>query len=299
MTILTVSSAQQSLNMRTIIARQNEELATLTKETASGLKEDVFAENPGAATQSLLMRSHMAATTSYKTSNELLEGKLDVIYTAVSNLTDEARSFQDLSLGGALTSMNRDEYQQQAAHTLNTLVASLNTTYNGEYLFSGLSTDQKPMEIDAGGASVTYGGDTSGTAFAPIDDTTTLNYGIRADDPAMTAVFDALNLVLSTDLNALSDTDFETMRGTVTSLMNDGLSGLTSIAAGLGNNQSVLSAKIDDQNSRLNIYNNAIAGVEVADAEETALRLNQLLDQLEISYQITSRLNSMSLLNYL
>ena len=299
MTISTVSTSQQSLNMRTVIARQNEELDTLTLETATGVKSDVFAENPGAATQSLLMRSHLAATSSYKTSNELLEGKLDVIYTAISGLKEQASSFQDLSVSGAITSMNRDEYQQQAAHTLETIVSALNTTYNGEFLFSGLATDQKPLEIDGTGTAVTYSGDTTGTASAPIDDTTTLNYGIRADDPALTAVFDALNLVLSTDLNSLSDGDFEVMRDNVTTLMNEGLSGLTSIEAAIGNNQSVLSAKIDDQSTRLNIYNNAIAGVETADPEETALRLNELIQQLEVSYQITSRLNGMSLLNYL
>ena len=299
MTISSISTSQQSLNMRIIISRQNEELSKLTQETASGIKQDVFAENAGAATKSLQMRSFMASTSAYKSSNELLEGKLDTTYEALSNLTGEARNFLNLSLAGGITSMNRDEYSQEAKDTLARMVTALNTTYSGEFLFSGLSTDQKAVEIDASGNSVNYLGDTTGTPSARIDDDVTLNYGIRADNPAFTAIFDALNTVLTTDLNALSDADFETMRENVTTSLNDGITGLTSLAAGLGNNQNILGAKINDQNSRLNIYNNAIAGIETADPEETALRLNQLLNQLEVSYQVTSRLNGMSLLNYL
>ena len=299
MTISSISTNQQSLNMRIIIARQNEELSKLTKETASGIKQDVFAENAGAATKSLQMRSFMASTSSYKASNELLEGKLDTTYEALSNLTDEARNFQNLSLAGGITSMNRDAYRQEAVDTVARMVTALNTTYSGEFLFSGLSIDQKAVEIDATGNTVTYLGDTTGTPSARIDDNVTLNYGIRADDPALTAIFDALNTVLTTDMNALSDADFEAMRENVTTVMNDGITGLTSLTAGLGNNQGILETKINDQNSRLNIYNNAIAGIETANPEETALRLNQLLNQLEVSYQVTSRLNGMSLLNYL
>nr|WP_325250184.1 flagellin [Amylibacter sp.] len=299
MTISSISTSQQSLNMRIIISRQNEELSKLTQETASGIKQDVFAENAGAATKSLQMRSFMASTSAYKASNELLEGKLDSTYEALSNLTGEARNFLNLSLAGGITSMNRDEYSQEAKDTLARMVTALNTTYSGEFLFSGLSTDQKAVEIDASGNSVNYLGDTTGTPSARIDDDVALNYGIRADDPAFTAIFDALNTVLTTDLNALSDADFETMRENVTTSLNDGITGLTSLAAGLGNNQNILETKINDQNSRLNIYNNAIAGIETADPEETALRLNQLLNQLEVSYQVTSRLNGMSLLNYL
>lgn len=299
MTISSISTSQQSLNMRIIISRQNEELSKLTQETASGIKQDVFAENAGAATKSLQMRSFMASTSAYKSSNELLEGKLDTTYEALSNLTGEARNFLNLSLAGGITSMNRDEYSQEAKDTLARMVTALNTTYSGEFLFSGLSTDQKAVEIDASGNSVNYLGDTTGTPSARIDDDVTLNYGIRADDPAFTAIFDALNTVLTTDLKALSDADFETMRENVTTTLNNGITGLTSLAAGLGNNQSILETKINDQNSRLNIYNNAIAGIETADPEETALRLNQLLNQLEVSYQVTSRLNGMSLLNYL
>lgn len=299
MTISTISTNQQSLNMRTIISQQNQELSKLTKEAATGIKQDVFAENPGAATKSMQMRSFMASTNSYKASNELLEGKLDTTYEALSNITSEARTFQDFSLAGEITSMNRSVYRQQAVDTVARMVSALNTTYSGEYLFSGLATDQKAVEIDATGNSVTYLGDTTAAPSARIDDNVTLNYGIRGDDPAMTAIFDALTTVLSTDLDALSDADFELMRDDVTTLMNNGITGLTSLAAGLGNNQSILETKINDQDSRLNIYNNAIAGIETADPEQTALRLSQLLNQLEVSYQVTSRLNGMSLLNYL
>lgn len=299
MTISSISTNQQSLNMRIIIARQNEELSKLTKETASGIKQDVFAENAGAATKSLQMRSFMASTSSYKASNELLEGKLDTTYEALSTLTSEAQSFQNLSLAGGITSMNREVYRQEAEDTLARMVTALNSTYSGEYLFSGLSGDQKAVELDASGTSITYLGDTTGTPSARIDDDVTLNYGIRADDPAFTAIFGALTTVLTTNLDALSDTDFEVLRENVTTAMNDGITGLTSQAAGLGNNQGILESKINDQNSRLNIYNNAIAGIETANPEETALRLNQLLNQLEVSYQVTSRLNGMSLLNYL
>lgn len=299
MTISTISTTQQSNNMRLIIARQNEELAKLTMESSTGFKKDVYAENPGSATQSLKMRSLMASTESFQTSNKLLEGKLETTYDTLANATAVARDFQDLSLAGEITSMNRSEYRQQAEDTLHRMVSALNTTYGGEFLFSGLETGQKPLEINAAGTGVTYLGDTTGNLSARIDSTTDLNYGIRADDPAITDVFDALETVLSTNLDALSDTDFENLRDNVTSLLNQGITGMTSLAADLGNNQAILENKIADQASLLKIYNNAVADVEVAEPEETALRLKQLMNQLEVSYQVTSRISGMSLLNYL
>ncbi len=298
-TISTISTAQQSLDMRLVIARNNAEQAKLAQEAASGVKQDVYADNPGAATKTLQIRTRMSATESYKTSNELLAGKLENMYDSLSQITETAREFQDISLAGGLTSQNRDEYRQQAEITLQGIVSMLNTTYGGEFLFSGLATDTAPVEIDGTGNAVNYLGDTTGNLAMKIDDTTQMNYGIRADDAAFQNVFDALEIVLTTNLDALDDAGFEAMRDTVTTLMNDGLTQLTSLGARLGNNQSVLEQKIDDQYSRLSIYNAAISGIETAEPEETALRLNQVMNQLEVSYQITARISGMTLLDYL
>ena len=298
-TISTISTSQQSLDMRLVIARNNAEKAKLAQEAASGVKQDVYADNPGAATKAMQIRTRMSATESYKTSNELLAGKLENMSDSLSEISRAAREYQDMSLAGGLTSQNRDEYRQQAEITLQGMVSMLNTTYGGEFLFSGLATDTAPVEIDGTGNAVNYLGDVTGNLSMKIDDTTQMNYGIRADDPAFQDVFDALEIVLTTNLAALDDAGFEAMRDTVTTLMNDGLTKLTSLNARLGNNQAVLDQKIDDQYSKLGIYNAAVSDIETAEPEETALRLNQVMNQLEVSYQITARISGMTLLDYL
>lgn len=275
-TISTIATSQQSLNMRQVIARQSTEQNTLAQEAASGLKQDIYSESPGQGAQALSIRANMAATQAYLDSNNLLEGKLEIMSEALGQISTIAGDFQNLTLTDSMPSQSPAAYQVQAQNTLEGIVDALNLSHNGAYLFSGLATDQQPVEVDPGGASVTYLGDTSGTQSAMISDSLKMTYGISANDPAFNDIFEALGEVISADFTTMDETDIDNLLADVTTKMNSGLEGLLALQTKTGNNQALLSDKIEENQSYLTVYNNAINDIESADPEETALRLNEV-----------------------
>ena len=299
MSISTIATAQQSLNMRSAIAEQNSEVAKLSEEVASGVKSDVYAEGLGAATTTLEMRSRYDSTEAYKTTNELLEGKLSIMSDVLGQVTEDAQNILNLSLTESLSTQNADAFQQEASNAMSRIVSALNTTYGGDFLFSGLSTDVRPLELDGTGTVVTYNGDTTGLSSARIDDSQVLEYGIAANNSAFQSLFSALNTILTTNIDALTDADVEIFRDSITADLSSGITGITSLSTQVGSNEYVVSEKIEAQDNLLTIYNNAISSVETAGAEETALLLNTAVNQLEASYQITSTVSRMTLLDYL
>ena len=121
------------------------------------------------------MLAHRAANTAYLDTNKVLQGKLDSMSDAMGAIADQGRTFLDLSLTGAIMTDHRNVYRQQARHALETITGLLNSTYGGEYLFSGQTTDTAAVQIvDAPPAPVTVGylGSTAQLS-ARIDDTTT------------------------------------------------------------------------------------------------------------------------------
>lgn len=299
--ISTLSTLQQSLGMRQIVARQTAEAERLAQELATGMKQDVFAANAPAATRSLEVRTHRAANEAFLATNQVLQGRLDSTATTLGGIAGLGRTFMDLSLTGAIMTDQRNVYRQQARHTLEQMVSLLNTTYGGDYLFSGQTTDTAPVRlVDAPPAPVTV--DFLGSPAqlsARIDDTTILNHGVNATDDAFRLMLAAVVDVVNADVSAMTEAQFDALRSGATVQLDDGLRRLTALQARLGNQQQVLDDRIDGQHALENLYAREVVDIEGADVEETAVRLQSLEVQLRATYEVTARMGRMTLLDYL
>lgn len=299
--ISTLSTLQQSLGLRQIVARQTAEAERLTQEVATGLKRDVFAANAPAATRSLEIRAHRSANTAFLDTNLVLQGRLDSTASAMAGIADLGRGFLDLSLTGAIMTDHRNVYRQQARHTLEQVASLLNSTYGGDYLFSGQTTDTAAVRVvDLPPAPVTV--DFLGSPAplsARIDDTTILNHGVNATDDAFRTMLAAIGDALNADVSAMTDAEFDALRSGVTTGLDAGLQKLTALQARLGNQQQVLGDRIDGQHALENLYAREVADIEGADVEETAVRLQSMEMQLRATYEVTARMGRMTLLDYL
>jgi len=249
----------------------------------------------------LSLRSHQAANGAYMEANEVLQGRLQSMADALTAISEQARSFQSLTLSDAMRGSSREIYRLQAEHTLGQIVNFTNTTHGGDHVFSGLGTDQKAVEVTAApppAMAVTYLGG-PGTLSAQIDDGTKMSYGLSATDPAFTRIFDALTTVLNTDLAAMTPAAFDTLRESVATTLADGLQSLTSRQAALGNHQQQLQDRIDAQYALDHLYMKTVTGIEGVDVEEAAVRLQSMQVQLRATYEVTARLGRMTLLDYL
>ena len=299
--ISTISTLQQSLGFRQIVARQTAEATRLAQEVATGLKRDVFAGNAPAATRSLEVRSHRAANTAFLDTNKVLEGRLQSTADAMTGISGLGRAFLDLSLTGAILTDQGNVYRQQARHTMEQVVSLLNSTYGGTHMFSGQTTDTAAVEIvDAPPAPVSLNYLGSAVPLsARIDDNTTLNYGVNATDDAFRNILSAVRDAVNADVTTMTETAFATLRAGVTTLLDSGLQQLTTLQARLGNHQQLLGDRIDGQHALENLYVREVTDIEGADVEETAVRLQSMETQLRATYEMTARMGRMSLLDYL
>lgn len=299
--ISTIATLQQSLGLRQIVARQTSEAAGLTQEVSTGLKRDVFSANAPAATRSMEVRAHRAANTAYLDTNKVLQGRLDSMSAAMGSIAEHGRAFLDLSLTGAIMTDHRNVYRQQARHTLEQVASLLNSTYGGDYLFSGQTTNSPAVQVvDAPPAPVRVDYLTSAAPLsARIDDTTTLPYGVTATDDAFRTIIRAVSEALNADVTNMSQDAFDALRTGVTTLLDSGLQRLTAAQARLGNQQQVLGERISGQHALENLYAREVTDIEGADVEETAVRLQSIQMQLRATYEVTARMGRMTLLDYL
>lgn len=299
--ISTLATLQQSLGLRQIVARQTAEADRLTQEVATGLKYDVFSANAPAATRSLEVRAHRSANEAYLSSNLVLQGRLDSTASTMAGIAELGRTFMDLSLTGAIMTDQRNVYRQQARHTLEQIASLLNTTYGGDYLFSGQATGTAAVRVvDMPPAPVTV--DFLGSPArlsSRIDDTTVLDHGVSATDEAFRTLLTAIGNAINSDVSAMTDAQFDALRTGITAQLDGGLRQLTALQARLGNQQKVLDDRIDGQHALENLYTREVTDIEGADVEETAVRLQSMEMQLRATYEVTARMGRMTLLDYL
>jgi flagellar hook-associated protein 3 FlgL len=223
---------------------------------------------------------------------------MDSISDSLSSMREQAGDFSNLMLSGDIGGMHRDVLRSAAKSTIEQITSKLNSSYAGSYVFSGLASDTQAVVQNADW-TVTYTGDTTGSLSARIDEETTLDYGVRADDPGFTNIMDALAVVASTDLTSLSDADFSTLRNSTVSAMSSGLERLIEIHTSLGDKQGVVERTAERHGALKSIYSEAMLNIEGVDAEEAAVRLTSIQGQLQATYAVTARMSEMSLLNYL
>ena len=295
--IRSISTQQQTTSLRELITSQKRQVDQASMELATGLKQDVFTGRGSAPSQSLEARARMSANDSYKVANSTLATKLDVTSKTLNDVRTTAADFLGILISGDLAGTNRETLQNSAKSALETIVNKLNTSYNGEYLFSGTSTDQAAVVLNSD-YTTTYTGGT-GTMSSRIDDTTVLNHGIRADDPAITSIMETLTSIISTDLNSMDYETFASFRDEASQTIAQSLEDVTRVQARLGDNQSRLEKTITRQEDMSRIYTDSILAIEGVLAEEAAVRLEGLSNQIQSTFSVTARMSQLSFLNFM
>ena len=295
--IRNLSSMQQTANLRQLVTSQKIDVNKASMELATGLKQDVFSASGASPAQSMEFRSRMAANDAYKVANQTLATQLDVTSQAMSDVREIAGDFVGLLVSGDVASTNRGALRAAAQGAMEAIVNKLNTSYNGGYLFSGTSTEQKPLELEADN-TVTYNGGAQ-TRTSRIDDDTVLNHGIGADHPALQGIMAVLTSVLNTDMAALDPGEFQEFQAQSARDFAGASEQVTALQARLGDNQARLEKMITRQTDMTRIYSDAILDIESVLPEEAAVRLEGLTIQLQATFQVTARMSELSFLNYM
>src|SRR5690606_17789714 len=130
---------------RLLIAGQDKEVQRARQELTTGLKADVYADGTFRTAQSLDLRNRLMRADAFATSNKLLSAKLGVMGDAVTSIRRDAQEFLALSVAFGGRGQGDETLQAQANSLLQRTMSYLNTVYAGEYLFSGIDTNQTSL----------------------------------------------------------------------------------------------------------------------------------------------------------
>lgn len=147
--------------------------------------------------------------------------------------------------------------------------------------------------------STFYNGAATGAITARLDRGDTIDYGVRADDPAARELLQGLYMLASVPYGSIPDDAYAAWQDEAVKHLNAGFQGMTDVAAELGYKQSVVEDAMIRHEAAIAQLNNEVATLEAADPFEAALRVSQLQTQLEATFAVTARMSQLSLTKFL
>ncbi len=285
----------QSINL----AAANEQ--TLTNELSSGLRVSSLSVDPVAAAANVQLSGSISRIDSFVRSSATQQSRLQVTDTTLGDVVSQVTSALSLAVSagsGTLSTAALSAIAQQVTDIRNNVVSSANTSYEGQYLFSGSQGNTKPFVLDTSTdpATATYHGD---AATQSIETPNGQKVQVNA---AGSNVFQASGADLLGTLNQLVS---DLTSGSTVGIQADG----TALTTALGN-VTTQRAALDSSLSRLT------ATTGYANNQETALKVQQSallsadpvsvatdLKSAEVQYQallgVTAVLNKVNLFDYL
>jgi len=132
------------------------------QQVSSGQKLNSLSDDPAAAAALVTLRMQLSSDTQYLQNISSLTGSLNVADSALSSVVETLTTAQSVGVegaGGTLNPSNQQALAQQVQGIQQEILGLANTSYNGEYLFSGTATTTQPYVANASAASgVTYNG---------------------------------------------------------------------------------------------------------------------------------------------
>ena len=275
-------------------------LANLQTQISSGMKSQTFQGLNGDVEQYTQVTSELNRATQYNTNNTLNVSKLNTADSALSTITDITQNMNTIITGANGATISTSNIPEAMQNLITSLQSQLNTTFNGVYVFGGTNTTQPPVtdkgvnNITPGVASNSYYSGSQTNATLRADDTTTLDFPVRADDPAFQKIFAAATLAIQ----AATAGDTTKMEQAQT-MLEDGQSDLiaerSKVGAAVDNIQSVNST-LQQQTTYWQQLSDGDAKTDIVSASTQVSSYQAIL---QATFQVYARLSSLSLVDYL
>ncbi|HEV7318594.1 MAG TPA: flagellar hook-associated family protein [Ensifer sp.] len=336
--------------MRLTIQQNQSDLLKATQEQTTGRHYDVGLALGATASRSLNLQREMDRLNSMKSTNSVVTQRLSGSQGALETMAKAAEKVRDtlVTYKGNDAASQLKIQKTEIMGALQTFTAAANTSFNGEFLFSGINTDAKPIADysttppSAAKTAFDNAFATFKTANGITDDSQITVAQIQdfikntaepmftgagwdanwsdASNQNMTSRISASEVIeSSTNANAKGFRMFALASVISAELMDknvspevraaigvealqyaeQGIAGLNAERSSLGISESRVKKASTSIDAQLKLVNTHIADLEGIDPIETSTRINTLKVQLETSYTLTSRLQQMSLLNFL
>jgi flagellar hook-associated protein 3 FlgL len=153
-------------HLATAVDQSSNDENTLTGELSSGLRVSSLQDDPVAVAQSTLMTSAIAKDDRYIQTASNESSLLQVADTTLGEVVKQLTSALSLAVqgnSGTLNASNLATVTQQLSGIRDQVLSLANTSYQGQYLFSGSQGSVQPFTLDTSTtpATTTYNGDVS------------------------------------------------------------------------------------------------------------------------------------------
>ncbi len=153
-----IANLSTSLSQSSLVEQQ------LTTELSSGLRISQLSDDPVAAAQNALYSAQINRLDSFTQSSTTEQGKLQVADSTLGQVVSQITSAISLATSagnGALNAANLSSISTELGGIRDQVVSLANTSYQGQYLFSGSQGNKVPYTLNTttSPASVTYNGD--------------------------------------------------------------------------------------------------------------------------------------------
>ena len=175
-------------------------------------------------------------------------------------------------------------------------------TQEGTSAGAGL-VDPLPPPLPATG---TPGADTTAifgpavpTQSVQIDNGQSLQYGIRANDPAFQTVLGAIFALATTNLNTTTQAGFREIASRAAADLQTGGHAITTLASNLGVKQNTLTTTQTRQQNFITTLQSQLSNLNDVNMAEAVSQLTQTQTQLQASFQLLSTMKNLTLANYI
>lgn len=170
-----ISTAALTDETRLSIARIQVRLLEAQKELSTGRYADVGTTLGASTGVSVSLRQDLTQIRSIKDTNNTVLTRLKASQSAMQTISDDAQNFLAALVRAQSASAAPETVQEQAKTSLGSLADQLNSSINGQFLFSGINSDIKPV--------ATYFADTNPASRQAIQDAFYDKFGFSTTDP--------------------------------------------------------------------------------------------------------------------
>ena len=197
------------------IAKAAGRMVEFQRQVATGIRVARPSDDPSAAASVIVERGAVASFEQFTQASDSAESRLRVVDSVLSDVIDKLSAARAVVLsvqGSTPTDSQREAGAQELLSLREAVLEDLNTTFRGNYLFTGAAGTVQPFQKDAGGTVQPYAGSTRevevdidrGRSIAVAFDGSAVAQGTDLTD-VFAAFDDAAAAAVAGDGDALSD----------------------------------------------------------------------------------------------
>lgn len=277
------------------------QLADAQTQLSSGFKSQTYAGVASESQELVSLKSSIAKTDQYINDSKVLEARINSTSSALGQLIETGTALQNLisqrrtgvATSGAFAVQVRGMWQQ--------IVGQLNTSIDGQYLFSGTRTDMPAVSDEtfptlqtSGVADTGYYQGSAEDMTVRIDDNITMTYNIRADNEGIQKLYAGLAMAMDGDATSSDD-----KLAAAYDMVREGLQGVITAQSQVNANKVQLS-QVTQNHQTIKLYwqglKESIANTDVLTVS-TQVAQNQGI--LQAAFQAFAKINSLRLSDFL